>query len=151
MRVHRRLRAWFGAAAAAVAVLAMAGPAVAAGPNQGDVQLIAKVITAEEGNRSFSDQVGVGAVVLNRLETPGFPKTVAGVIFQPGAFTSVMNGYFFNVSPTRTAVQAAEAALSGWDPTGGALYFYDPGPGVTDPWIYNQPVTAVIDGTVYAD
>jgi len=75
---------------------------------------------------------------------------VAGVIFQPGQFTSVANGWFYQVSPTPQALRAVAAALSGYDPTHGALYFYDPGPDVTDPWIYTRSVTAVIDGTVYA-
>ena len=114
------------------------------------ITLIARVAVAEEGNHTFTDMVGVASVVLNRLRAPGFPKTVSGVIFQPFAFTSVANGYFYNVSATATARQAVRDALGGWDPTKGALYFYDPGPGVTDPWITTQPVTAVIDGTVYA-
>jgi N-acetylmuramoyl-L-alanine amidase len=114
------------------------------------IDLIAQVAVAEEGNHTFEDMVGVADVVLHRLQAPGFPKTVAGVIFQPWAFTSVANGYFFDVSPTGRAIQAVRDALAGWDPTHGALYFYDPGPGVTDAWIYTQPVTAVIDGTVYA-
>ena len=115
-----------------------------------DIQLMAQAATAEEGNRSLTDQVGVVDVILNRLHTPGFPKTVAGVIFAPGAFTSVANGYFYNVSPTDTSLDAVRQALAGWDPTHGALYFYDPGPGITDAWIYTQPVTVTIDGTVYA-
>lgn len=145
-----RLRPWLAGAVAALALLAASVPTFAAGMSQGNIQLIAKLVNAEEGDRSLIDQVGVAAVVLNRLNTPGFPKTVAGVIYQPWAFTSVANGYFYNVGPTTRSRRATQLALDGWDPTGGALYFYDPGPTVTDAWIYNQPVTAVLDGTVFA-
>ena len=146
----RRMRAWLAAAAAVVALLGASAPMYAAAPASYSTWLIAKMVTAEEGNRNFTDQVGVAAVVLNRLNAKGFPKTVAGVIYQPWAFTSVANGYFYNVAPSQTALQATAAALNGWDPTNGALYFFDPGPRVTNAWIYNQPVTTIIDHTVYA-
>lgn len=115
-----------------------------------DIRLIAQAVVAEEGDKPFITQVGVAAVILNRLRTPGFPKTVPGVLFQPGQFTSVANGWFFQVSPTPTAIRATEDALQGWDPTGGALYFYDPGPDVTDAWIYSLPITADLGGTLFA-
>lgn len=114
------------------------------------VNLLARAASAEEGNRSLQDQIGVDAVVLNRTRSGQFPKTVSGVLFQPGQFTSVSNGYFWDTTVTARSVTAAQDALAGEDPTGGALYFYDPGQGVSDAWIYSRGVTAVIDGTVYA-
>ena len=114
------------------------------------LRMLAKIIVAEEGNRSYTDQIGVAAVVLNRTHHRGFPHTISGVILQRGQFTSVSNGTYWNARPTSTALRAATAAVHGSDPTHGALYFYDPGEGVSSSWIQQQPVAAVLDGTVYA-
>ncbi len=113
------------------------------------MSMLAKIIVAEEGNRTYTDQVGVAAVIVNRMHHAGFPHTVQGVVLQRGQFTSVSNGTFWNARPTATATRAAAAAVHGYDPTHGALYFYDPGEGVWSTWIQRQPVTAVLDGTVY--
>ena len=115
-----------------------------------DLRLIAQMAVAEEGNRPYLDQLGVAAVISNRLHHGGFGSTVRSVLFAHSQFTSVVNGYFWSVSPTATAMRAARAAAAGTDPTGGALYFFDPGQGVTSSWIYSRNVTTVIDGTVYA-
>lgn len=114
------------------------------------VDILARLAVAEEGNRSYQDQLGVAAVVMNRLHHGGFGKTVRQIVFGGNQFTSVANGSYWNTSATATSLRAARAAASGADPTGGALYFYDPGPDVSSAWIYRQPVTRVIDGTVYA-
>ncbi len=132
---------------------ATAGAAQAAangGVSPADIRLMAQLAVAEEGNRSYTDMLGVDAVVMNRLHSGGFGSTVRSVIFADGEFTSVANGYFWNVAPTATSLRAAQAAASGVDPTGGALYFFDPGPAVSNGWIYTRPVTTAIDGTIYA-
>lgn len=90
-----------------------------------DVYLLAQLIRAEAEDQPYVGQVAVGAVVLNRVRSPHFPNTVAGVIFQPGQFEPVDNGRIF-LQPTQTQIEAARAALQGWDPTGGAVYFFNP-------------------------
>ena len=114
------------------------------------VHILARLAVAEEGNRSYEDQLGVAAVVMNRLHHGGFGKSVRQIVFGGNQFTSVANGSYWNTSATATSLRAARSAAAGVDPTGGALYFYDPGPDVSSAWIYRQPVTRVIDGTVYA-
>lgn len=105
-----------------------------------DRYLIAKMIYAEARGESFEGQVAVGAVILNRIKSGIFPDTVAGVIYQPDAFEAVTNGEFFNHDPDLTAFKAADAALSGWDPTGGALYYFNPATS-TSPWIWTRIIT----------
>lgn len=90
-----------------------------------DILMLAHLIQGEAGNQPYLGQVAVAAVVLNRLRTPGFPKTLSGVIFQPGQFDSVSDGAYY-AAPSAEALMAAQAAASGWDPTPGALYFFNP-------------------------
>lgn len=106
--------------------------------SQSDLDLLARVIYAEARGEDFQGQVAVGAVVLNRLDAPRFPKTIRDVIYQPGAFTAVSDKQIY-LQPDTTAYQAAEAALNGDDPTGGALYYYNPRT-ATDSWIKSRPV-----------
>jgi len=129
-----------------------AAPAPAAAPaaptySAQDVLLLAHVIQAEAGDQPFLGMVAVGAVVVNRSRTFGFPPSIAGVIFQPGQFESVADGRI-NLPVTPLAVAAARAALAGWDPTHGALYFYNPDL-ATDPWIRSLPVVARIGQQVF--
>jgi N-acetylmuramoyl-L-alanine amidase len=128
---------------------APAAPAGAAAPaySAQDVMLLAHVIQAEAGNQPFLGMVAVGAVVLNRTRAPGFPSTIAGVVFQPGQFESVADGRV-NLPVTPLAVAAARAALEGWDPTHGALYFYNPDL-ATDPWIRSLDVVTRIGQHVF--
>lgn len=91
----------------------------------GDTELLARVIRAEAEAEPYTGQVAVGAVILNRIQDPDFPNTLAGVIYEPRAFESVSNG-MVNRPPTESARKAANAALSGWDPSGGALFFFNP-------------------------
>ena len=86
-----------------------------------DIQLLARLIYAEARGESYTGQVGVGAVVLNRVKSSSFPNTIAGVIYQPYAFTCVSDGQI-NYTPDKTAVRAAKDAMNGWDPTYGCLY-----------------------------
>lgn len=109
-----------------------------------DVMLLAHLIFAEANLEPYSGQVAVGAVVLNRTKSGEFPDTIAGVIYQPGQFESVGNQYF-NSEPGQTAINAALDALRGWDPSGGALYFFDPSK-VTNGFLWNRPLTVTIGG-----
>ena len=123
----RRMRAWLAAAAAAVALLGVAAPMYAAAPSSYNTWLIAKVVAAEEGNRSFTDQVGVAAVVLNRTRSGIFPRRIPAVILQPGQFQPVANGTFATAIPTPSAWTAARTILHGGpNPAPSALYFYNP-------------------------
>jgi N-acetylmuramoyl-L-alanine amidase len=90
-----------------------------------DIYNLARLVQAEAGDQPFLAQVAVAAVVLNRVKSPAFPDTVDGVILAPGQFETVTAGTFWN-NPSATAILAAKAAATGWDPTGGALYFYNP-------------------------
>lgn len=118
------------------------------GLTAGEVLMIAHLVQAEAGNQPFLGQVAVAAVVLNRLKSPHFPGTVSGVIFQPGQFETVSNGSYWN-TPSALALMASKAAAAGWDPTAGALYFYNPawtGSG----WMTSLPTTVVIGAQVFA-
>ena len=107
-----------------------------------DYNLLARVISAEARGEPYVGPVAVGAVVLNRVEHPSFPNTVAGVIYQPGAFTCLSDGQF-NVSVSSSAYRAAQDAINGWDPTNGAIYYYNPAT-ATSSWIWSRPVLLTI-------
>lgn len=112
-----------------------------------DFRLLAHLVHAEAGNQPFIGQVAVAAVVLNRLKTPGFPKTIPQVIEEPGQFESVSNGTIW--SPANSiAYLAVSAALKGWDPTHGALFYYNPSLPY-DNWMNSLPITAVIGDQVF--
>ena len=104
-----------------------------------DVQLLARVINGEARGEPYEGQVAVGAVILNRVKAPNFPNTISGVIYQPGAFTAVSDGQI-NVAleDESTVVKAARDALNGWDPTGGAIYYFNPNT-ATNKWIWSRP------------
>lgn len=107
-----------------------------------DLYLLACAIHGEARGEPYAGQVAVGAVILNRTRDPRFPRTVAGVIYQPGAFTAVSDGQI-NLAPGDTALKAAQDALNGWDPSSGALYYYNPAK-TTNKWIWSRPVIKVI-------
>ena len=110
--------------------------------NSNDVNLLARLIYGEARGEAYVGQVAVGAVVLNRVHSSKFPNTIAGVIYQSGAFTAVSDGQI-NMSPDSTAKKAAQDALNGWDPSYGALYYFNPNT-ATNGWIWSRPVTVVI-------
>jgi len=114
-----------------------------------DFVLLCRMISAEARGEPYTGQVAVGAVILNRVKHPSFPNTVAGVLFQPGAFSPVADGQFYAVSITDSARRAAQDALNGWDPTGGAIYFYNPAKS-TSKWIFSRPVVLTIGEHVFA-
>lgn len=107
------------------------------GFSQNDIQLMANAVYGEARGEPYIGQVAVAAVILNRLEHPSFPDTVAGVIFQPGAFTAVADGQIW-LTPNETAKKAVLDAINGWDPTGGAIYYFNPST-ATSAWIWNRP------------
>ena len=110
--------------------------------NNGDVYLLARIISAEARGESYRGQVAVGAVVMNRVRSSKFPNTLAGVIYQKGAFTAIDDGQF-NQPIADSAYRAAREVLAGADPTGGCLYYYNPVT-ATSSWIYTLPVKMTI-------
>ena len=122
------------------------GGAAQAG-GQSDLNLLARLISAEARGESYTGQVAVGAVVLNRMEHPSFPDTMAGVIYQNGAFSCLYDGQF-NQPVAESAYRAAQDAMNGWDPSGGAIYYYNP-PTATNQWIRSRPVIARIGKHVF--
>ncbi len=103
-----------------------------------NVNLLARIISAEGRGESYTGQVAIGAVILNRIEHPSFPDTLSGVIYQPGAFTAVTDGQF-NQPVASSCYDAARDALNGWDPSGGAIYYYNPAK-TSNQWIRSRPV-----------
>lgn len=118
-----------------------------AGYTQNDINLLARIISAESRGESYTGQVAVGAVVLNRVEHPSFPDTIAGVIYQPGAFTAITDGQF-NEPVAESSVRAAKEALNGSDPTGGAIYYYNPDK-TSNEWIRSRPVIVRIGNHLF--
>ena len=107
-----------------------------------DLNLLARLVYAEARGEPYTGQVAVAAVVLNRVKSSSFPNTIAGVIYQSGAF-SVVNDGQINLTPNATAKKAAQDAINGWDPTYGAIYYFNPRT-ATNGWIWSRPVTVVI-------
>ena len=108
----------------------------------GDVNLLARLISAEARGEPYSGQVAVGAVVLNRMKHPSFPNTMSGVIYQPGAFSCMADGQF-SQPVADSCYQAARDALNGWDPSGGAIYYFNPAT-ATSKWIWSRPLIVSI-------
>lgn len=113
-----------------------------------DVNLLARLIYGEARGESYVGQVAVGAVVLNRVKSASFPNTVSGVIYQGYAFTAVADGQI-NLSPNATAKKAAQDAMNGWDPTYGAIYYYNPAT-ATSSWIFSRQTLVTIGNHVFA-
>ncbi len=113
-----------------------------------DLYLLAKCVHAEARGESYTGQVAVAAVILNRVKSPDFPNTIAGVIYQPWAFTAVNDGQI-NLEPNQSAYNAARDAMNGWDPTYGSLYYYNPAT-ATSRWIYSRQKTVTIGKHVFA-
>lgn len=118
------------------------GLSSSSGYSSSDVWLLAKLIAAEARGETYRGQVAVGAVVLNRVSHASFPDSISGVIYQNGAFDCVRDSNW-NVSPGDTAKRAAQDALNGWDPTGGAIYYYNPRT-ASNGWIRTRPVLTTI-------
>jgi N-acetylmuramoyl-L-alanine amidase len=109
-----------------------------------DTQLLARAINGEARGEPYEGQVAVGAVILNRTKDSNFPKTIAGVIYQPGAFTAVDDGQInVPIDPGSSVVKAAQDALNGFDPTNGCIYYYNPAT-ATSSWIWSRQIVLKI-------
>lgn len=113
-----------------------------------DVTLLARVIMGEAANEPYLGKVAVGATILNRISSGKFPTTLAGVIYEPNAFESITNG-IANQMPSDEALKAAQDAINGWDPTQGALFFWNPYKPVSS-WIWSRPIITQIGDHVFA-
>ena len=107
-----------------------------------NLDLLARLVHGEARGEPYSGQVAVAAVVLNRVKSSSFPNTIAGVIYQKGAFDVVSDGQI-NMSPDSTSKKAAQDALNGWDPSYGAIYYFNPNT-ATNKWIWSRPMTITI-------
>ncbi len=109
---------------------------------ESEISLLSRIISAESRGEPYEGQVAVGAVILNRIDHPSFPNTLAGVIYQPSAFSCVNDGQI-NEQVYESAKKAAQDAINGWDPSGGAIYYYNPAK-TTNKWIFSRPVICTI-------
>jgi N-acetylmuramoyl-L-alanine amidase len=121
---------------------------VSRGVSSRDLDLLARAVYSEGRGEIYEGQVAIAAVILNRLKHPDFPKSIAGIIYQPGAFSAVDDGQI-NLKPDGTAYKAAQDALKGWDPTDGAIYYWNPAK-ATSKWIWSRPITKRIGNHVFA-
>lgn len=110
--------------------------------NSSNVNLLAKLIHGEARGEPYTGQVAVGAVVMNRVRSSSFPNTISGVIYQSGAFDAVRDGQI-NLAADATAKKAAQDAINGWDPSYGAIYYFNPST-ATNKWIWSRPMTITI-------
>ena len=118
-------------------------------PNEASINLLARVINGEARGEPYEGQVAVGAVVLNRVDHPSFPNSISGVVYQKGAFTAVDDGQI-NAEMYASSHRAARDALNGWDPTGGAIYYYNPKT-ATNQWIRTREVICTIGRHVFCN
>jgi N-acetylmuramoyl-L-alanine amidase len=117
------------------------------GLSEQDLNLMANAVYGEARGEPYIGQVAVAAVILNRVESPSFPNTVSGVIFQPGAFTAVADGQIW-LTPNETAKKAVMDALNGYDPTGGCIYYFNPST-ATSKWIWSRPQVKTIGKHIF--
>ena len=110
--------------------------------NSTNLNLLSRLVYGEARGEPYSGQVAVAAVVLNRVKSSSFPNTVSGVIYQSGAFDVVSDGQI-NMTPNETAKKAAQDAINGWDPSYGAIYYFNPAT-ATNKWIWSRPMTVTI-------
>lgn len=117
--------------------------AIAAG-NASDTQLLARAVNGEARGEPYEGQVAVAAVILNRVKHSSFPNTISGVIYQPGAFTAVSDGQInVPIAENSTVYKACRDAMNGWDPTSGAIYYFNPDT-ATNSWIWSRPLIVQI-------
>lgn len=127
--------------------LAKMGLSQSSGVQSSDVSLLARIISAEARGEPYEGQVAVGAVILNRIKHPSFPNTLAGVIYQPGAFSAIDDGQF-NEPVAEISRRAAQDALNGVNPIGDAIYYYNPKT-ATNQWIRSRPIIKTIGAHVF--
>lgn len=127
---------------AAMGINSSSSSGSASNTNSADVNLLARLIYGEARGEVYTGQVAVGAVVMNRVKSSSFPNTISGVIYQRGAFDAVSDGQI-NMPVNATAKKAAQDAINGWDPSYGAIYYFNPAT-ATNKWIWSRPLTVVI-------
>ncbi len=127
--------------------LGLSGSSQNYGYTQSEIDLLARTISAESRGEPYEGQVAVGAVILNRVEHPSFPNTIAGVIYQSGAFSCIDDGQI-NSPVSETSKRAAVDAINGWDPSGGCIYYYNPVT-ATSKWIRSRPIITTIGKHVF--
>lgn len=115
--------------------------------NSSNLNLLARVIYGEARGEPYTGQVAVGAVILNRVKSSKFPNTISGVVYQSGAFDAVADGQV-NLNPDSTAKKAAQDALNGWDPSYGAIYYFNPST-ATNKWIWSRPQIKTIGNHIF--
>jgi len=120
-----------------------------AGYTADEVYLLARLVYGEARGESYTGKVAVAAVVLNRVRHSSFPNSIASVIYQKGAFSVVDDGQI-NLSPDQSALSAARDAMNGWDPSGGAIFYYNPRT-ATSTWIRSRPVIVTIGNHVFCE
>ena len=121
----------------------------AASSNTSDIQLMARAINGEARGEPYEGQVAVGAVILNRVKSSQFPNTIAGVIYQSGAFTAVADGQInVPIEEGSSVYKAARDAMNGWDPTGGCIYYFNPDT-ATNKWIWSRPQVKTIGKHIF--
>ena len=133
--------------AAALGISLSGSSGTATANTDSEVYLLAQCIHGEARGEPYKGQVAVGAVILNRVRSSQFPNTIAGVIYQKGAFSVVADGQI-NMDPGESALKAAKDALNGWDPTGGCLYYYNPKK-TSNAWILSRPIVLRIGEHVF--
>ena len=123
---------------------------MAAGNYKNELQLLARCVNGEARGEPYAGQVAVAAVILNRVKHPSFPNTISGVIYQKGAFTATVDGQInVPISEGSSVYKACRDAMNGWDPTGGAMYYYNPKK-TTNKWIYSREVIKIIGSHRFA-
>ena len=115
--------------------------------NSSNLNLLSRLVYGEARGETYTGKVAVAAVVLNRVNNSAFPNTISGVIYQSGAFTAVSDGQI-NLSPDSSAIKAAQDALNGWDPSYGAIYYFNPNT-ATSSWIWSRPQTVTIGNHIF--
>jgi N-acetylmuramoyl-L-alanine amidase len=124
------------------------GPVKFSAFSESEMKVLARAVHGEARGEPYTGQVAVAAVILNRIKSPSFPKTISGVVFQPGAFTAVDDGQIW-LEPGKSAYKAARDAINGWDPSGGAIYYFNPVT-ATSKWIWSRPQIKSIGKHIFA-
>lgn len=126
----------------AMGIMTSSGTSSSSSSYNSNLNLLARVIYGESRGEPYTGQVAVGAVVMNRIKSSSFPNTLSGVVYQSGAFDAVKDGQV-NLAPNSTAIKAAQDAMNGWDPSYGAIYYFNPST-ATNKWIWSRPMTVTI-------
>ncbi len=127
---------------AAMGITSSSSNSSSSSSNTSNVNLLARLIYGEARGEPYTGQVAVGAVVMNRVKSSSFPNSISGVVYQSGAFDAVRDGQI-NLTPDATAKKAAQDAINGWDPSYGAIYYFNPST-ATNKWIWSRPMTVTI-------